>query len=119
MLSKEVAVPGAFLDFGLGFCDRFAHLKHSKPRQLGLVVAQVARDAVQVFRSLSKRGCTPLQKGLMRLVEGFVDLALVVWLKCFQHLSGGGIDRLNAHYSTPIENKIFTRTLLYPIEYCW
>src|SRR5216683_6879621 len=51
----------------------------------------------------------------MRLVEGFVDLALVVWLKCFQHLSGGVIDRLNAHDSTPIENKIFTRTLLYLI----
>jgi hypothetical protein len=46
-----------------------------------------------------------LEKGLARLVQGFVDLLLTVWFKCFQHFSGGWINGLNAHNAPPFENK--------------
>src|SRR5262249_26342244 len=41
IVSKKVAVPGAFFDFGLGLCDRFAHFKDSSARQCSLVVPQM------------------------------------------------------------------------------
>ena len=102
IVGKEVTVPGAFLDFGFRFGDRLAHFEDSSSRQFSLVVSQMACHAMQVFSSFSKRDCPPLTKGLLRLVQGFIDLCLTICFKCFQYLSGSWIDCLNAHLTPPV-----------------
>ena len=97
ILGKEVAVPGAFFDLGLGFCDRFAHFQNSNAGQFRLAIPQMACHAVQIFPPFSKRNCAPVQKSLACLVQGLIDLLLAVRFKCFQHFSSSWINRLNAH----------------------
>src|SRR5215471_3431015 len=61
------------------------------------MIPEIARDTVQMVRTFGKRDCAPLHKGMTSLLQSLVDLPVVVWFKCFQHLSCGWIDRLNAH----------------------
>ena len=56
IFGKEVTTPRAFFDLGLGLCDCFTHFKNSGPRQFGLTLPQVVGHAVQILRSLGKRG---------------------------------------------------------------
>ena len=94
VLGVEVAVPGAFLDFGLALGDGLAHFEGGDAREVGFALAEGARDSVEGGGTLGEGGETPVGEGGAGLAERGVYLGRAVGLEGVDDVAGGGVDGL-------------------------
>src|SRR6266516_1717593 len=92
IVCKEIAVPGALLNFCFGFNDGFAHFQRSKTCKLSFMFTEVPGDAMQNSPSFSESGFAPAQKSLLCLVKRLVHLVVTIWFKRLNDLFGSRVN---------------------------